>query len=100
MLQLLLLFACLNAVSLQTLQSFPKLTNVRDFDDFLRQTGKVYLDEKEREFRESIFVATKSLVDLNNRHSSSYKLSLNAFADMTRKELSSLLGSKLSVEGE
>ncbi|XP_030554227.1 cathepsin L1 [Drosophila novamexicana] len=100
MLQLLLLLAWLNAVSLQKLQSFPRLCNVRDFDDFLRQTGKVYPDEREREFRESIFAAKKSLVDLSNSRVSSYRLNINTLADMTRKEVATLLGSKISTQGE
>ncbi|KAH8404005.1 hypothetical protein KR215_007923 [Drosophila sulfurigaster] len=98
---LLLLLGCLSAVSPQALQSFPKLCDVRDFDDFLLKTGKVYPDEREREFRESIFVAKKSLVDLtNNKVGGSYKLNINIFADMTRKEVSTLLGSKISTQGE
>lgn len=99
-LQWLLLLGCLKAVSLQTLQTFPKLCDVRDFDDFLHKTGKVYPDEREREFRESIFAAKKSLVDLTNSRGSGYRLSLNSFADMTRKEISTLLGSKISYQGE
>lgn len=99
-LQLLLLMVCLSAVSLQTLQSFPKLCEVRDFDDFLRQTGKMYPDQREREFRESIFLAKKSLIDLSNNRVSSYRLNLNILADMTRKEVSTLLGSKISFQGE
>lgn len=73
---------------------------MRDFDDFLRQTGKVYPDEREREFRESIFAAKKSLVDLSNSRVSSYRLNINTLADMTRKEVATLLGSKISTQGE
>ncbi|EDW00714.1 procathepsin L [Drosophila grimshawi] len=100
MLQLLVLLALLNAASSQTLQSFPKLCNVRNFDDFLEQTGKVYTDEREREFRESIFAAKKSLVDLSNSRVGSYRLSINILADLTRKEVATLLGSKISTQGE
>ncbi|KAL7738100.1 hypothetical protein ACLKA6_006447 [Drosophila palustris] len=99
-LQWILLLGCLNAVSPQALQTFPKLCDVRDFEDFLHKTGKVYPDEREREFRESIFAAKKSLVDLTNSRVGSYRLSLNTFADMTRKEIATLLGSKISYQGE
>ncbi|TDG51123.1 hypothetical protein AWZ03_002486 [Drosophila navojoa] len=99
-LQLLLLFACLNAVSLQTLQLFPKLTKVTNFDDFLRQTGKIYLDANEREFRKSIFLKTKTIVDLSNIYVTSYTLTINVFSDMTTKETSPLLGSKRTAIGE
>lgn len=100
MLQLLLLFACLSAVSLQTLQLFPKLTKVSNFDDFLRQTGKIYLDENELEFRKSIFIKTKTVVDLSNIYVTSYTLTINVFSDMTTKETNPLLGSKRTAIGE
>ncbi|EDW79732.2 uncharacterized protein Dwil_GK17860 [Drosophila willistoni] len=99
----LLLLACLDAVSSQGLQSFPKLCDVNTFDDFLEQTGKVYSDA-ERLYRESIFGAKKALIDLTNKNADigvgGYRLTLNTLADMTNKEISTLLGSKVSTGGE
>ncbi|SPP74269.1 blast:Cathepsin L [Drosophila guanche] len=103
-LQLVLGWVCLGAVSLQSLQSFPKLCDVHNFDEYLRQTGKNYADDGERAYRESIFAAKKSLIDLSNRNADSgfsgYRLSLNPLADMTKKEIATLLGSKVSESGE
>ncbi|XP_030388251.1 cathepsin L1 [Scaptodrosophila lebanonensis] len=100
---LLLLLSYLSAVSL-ALQSFPKLCNIHNFDEFLEQTGKVYSDEREREFRESIFSAKKSLIDLGNKNAAagvaSFRMAVNVLADLTRKEVSRLYGSKLSFQGE
>lgn len=102
-LQLAMCLVCLGAVSLQQLQSFPKLCDIQNFDDFLRQTGKVYSDE-ERVYRESIFAAKMSLIALSNKNSdsgiSSFQLSVNPLADMTKKEIATLLGSKISDNGE
>ncbi|ALC42198.1 CG6347 [Drosophila busckii] len=100
LMRLLLVLSILSAVSCQVLQSFPKLCDVRNFDDFLQKTGKSYVDERERDYRESIFLAKKSLVDLTNTRAGGYKLSLNILADMTRKEVVTLLGSKISTQGE
>jgi len=95
--------AMLGAVSSQQLQSFPKLCDVQNFDDYLRQTGKVYSDE-ERTYRESIFAAKMSLITLSNKNAdngvSGFRLGVNPLADMTRKEVGTLLGSKVSEFGE
>ncbi|XP_016979575.1 procathepsin L [Drosophila rhopaloa] len=102
-LQLALGLVMLGAVSLQQLQSFPKLCDVQNFDDFLRQTGKVYSDE-ERVYRESIFAAKMSLITLSNKNADNgiagFRLGVNPLADMTRKEIGTLLGSKVSEFGE
>lgn len=88
----------------QSLQSFPKLCDVKDFDDYLQQTGKVYSDEKEKQFRESIFMGTKAVVDMGNKFAtlglSSFHMAINPLADLTHKENVKLLGSKITYTGE
>lgn len=86
------------------LYSFPKLCDVRSFDDYLQQTGKVYRDEQEKQFRESIFMSTKAVVDMGNKFAalglSSFHMALNPLADLTHKELRKLLGSRITFTGE
>ncbi|KAI8119989.1 Cathepsin L [Lucilia cuprina] len=86
------------------LHSFPKLCEVRNFDEFQQQTGKVYKDEKEKQFRESIFMGTKAVVDMGNKYAalglSSFHMNLNILADLTHKEVGKLLGSKITFTGE
>ncbi|XP_037952781.1 procathepsin L [Teleopsis dalmanni] len=87
-----------------SLQTFPKLCDVKNFDDFLQQTGKVYTDEKERQFREAIFIGKKSLVDLGNKNAGtgggSFRMSINPLADLTRAEVAKMTGSRISYSGE
>lgn len=83
---------------------FPKLCNVGNYDDFLAQTNKIYTDQKEKKFRETIFVAKKSIVDLQQKLCStracSFKMNLNALSDMTRSEISRMTGSSINSHGE
>ncbi|XP_013099952.1 procathepsin L [Stomoxys calcitrans] len=99
---LIVLIAC--PLSMAQSQIFPKLSNVKDFDDFLRQTGKVYIDPKERQLRESLFIAKKAYVDLGNKNAAdnkaSFTMNLNTLADLTHDEVSKLYGSKISFSGE
>lgn len=88
----------------QSLHSFPKLCDVQDFDDYLQQTGKVYTDEKERQYREAIFIGKKAVVDMGNKYAtlglSSFQMAINPLADLTHKETLKLLGSKITYTGE
>ncbi|XP_011180419.1 procathepsin L [Zeugodacus cucurbitae] len=85
-------------------QAFIKLCDVQNFDDYLAQTGKVYHDERERQYRESIFIAKKSLVDLTNKYAasglSSFRLNINPLADLTRREVGRLTASRITFIGE
>lgn len=85
-------------------QTFVKLCDVQNFDDYLAQTGKVYKDEKERQYRESIFIGKKSLVDLTNKYAasglSSFQLAINPLADLTRREVGRMTASRITFIGE
>ncbi|XP_061391827.1 procathepsin L-like [Musca vetustissima] len=87
-----------------SLQSFPKLCNVQDFQDYLQQTGKVYNDPREYQFRESIFLAKKSVVDTGNKYAgqglASFNMAINPLADLTHAEITRLFGSKITYIGE
>ncbi|KAM8711597.1 hypothetical protein ACLKA7_012160 [Drosophila subpalustris] len=83
----------------------PALTNVQNFGDFVAQSGKTYLSAAERQLREGIFSARKSLVDAKNlafkNGASTYELAVNAFADLTNAEfLKQLTGLRKSPSGE
>ena len=87
-----------------SLSSFPKLCDVRNYDDYLQQTGKVLHDEQERAFRETIFKAKQSVVDMGNKYAAlglmSFHMALNPLADLTEKEVAKLLGSRITFKGE
>lgn len=87
-----------------SLDEFPKLFDVKNFDDYLQQTGRVYTDPKEREFRESIFLAKKTYIEMGNKYAakgqSSFQMHINPLADMTHTEIQRLYGSKISIPGE
>jgi len=87
------------------LKSVPVISNVETFADFASQTGKSYVDAADRQLREGLFAARKSLVDSNNAAfaagSQTYQLAVNAFSDLTNLEfLKQLTGNKKSAEGE
>lgn len=88
----------------ESLQTFQKLCDVRDFEDFLQQTGKVYNDPTERKFRESIFLAKKGVVDMGNKYAalgaSTFNMAINTLADLTHDEVAHLYGSKITFTGE
>ena len=95
----------LSAVTLcDSLSSFPKLCDVRNYDDYLQQTGKVLRDEQERVFRESIFKAKQAVVDMGNKYAAlglmSFNMALNPLADLTQSEVAKLFGSKITFKGE
>lgn len=100
---ILLLFIALPTFAI-ALDSFPKLVNVKNFDDYLKQTGKTYPNAKERELREALFRAKKTIMELINQQAavglSTFKLDLNALADMTHTEIAKMTGSKISYTGE
>lgn len=85
-------------------QTFNKLCDVQNYDDYLTQTGKIYNDDRERQYRESIFIAKKSLVDLTNKYAasglSSFHLAINPLADLTRREVGRLTASRITFIGE
>ncbi|XP_068143816.1 cathepsin L-like [Drosophila tropicalis] len=83
----------------------PALRDVQDFGDFLTQSGKTYLNEADRALHENVFAARKNLVDAGNKAfsqgTSTYKLAVNAFSDLTNAEfLSQLTGLRKSNQGE
>ncbi|ALC41072.1 CG4847 [Drosophila busckii] len=83
----------------------PKLDNVRNFDDFIAQSGKSYLSAADRTLREGLFSNRKSLVDVANSAfasgQSSFELAVNAFADLTNAEfLKQLTGLRRSPAGD
>ncbi|XP_064543542.1 procathepsin L [Drosophila montana] len=87
------------------LPSPPVLSNVQNFGDFLAQSGKSYLSAADRQLREGIFSARKTLVDAKNAAfksgASTYELAVNAFADLTNAEfLKQLTGLRKSSSGD
>lgn len=102
---LLTLTFLLNGITFcDSLSSFPKLCDVRNYDDFLQQTGKVLHDEQERLYRETIFMGKKAVVDMGNKYAAlglmSFHMALNPLADLTHKEVTRLLGSRITFRGE
>nr|XP_044249210.1 procathepsin L-like [Drosophila takahashii] len=80
----------------------PVLANIQNFDDFLNQTGQA-LSEADRTFRESLFLASKNLVDAGNeafaKGAFTFQLAINAFADLSHEEfVKQLTGRKRSPE--
>uniref|UniRef100_A0A1A9VL08 Peptidase C1A papain C-terminal domain-containing protein n=1 Tax=Glossina austeni TaxID=7395 RepID=A0A1A9VL08_GLOAU len=83
------------------LEKVPFVQDVKDFYDFVKQTGKSYATTAERTLREGIFNARKALVEAENQLHAGYELALNAFADLTKEEfLSQLTGNRKSPQAE
>ncbi|XP_036333892.1 cathepsin L1 [Rhagoletis pomonella] len=84
--------------------SFPDLSNVRDFGDFIAKTGKTYASAAERQLHEATFGARQQLVNAHNAAlsaSKGFELGLNQFADLPFAEfLNKLTGNKKSASGE
>ncbi|KAL5290495.1 CERCAM family protein [Megaselia abdita] len=86
---------------LSSIAQIPSLSSVRDFGQFVAQSGKSYATAAERTLREGIFAAKDKLVEANNAGNSGYTLAHNFFSDLSKGEfLQKLTGNRKSSAGE
>mmetsp|Transcript_25470 Transcript_25470/g.59281 ORF Transcript_25470/g.59281 Transcript_25470/m.59281 type:complete len:355 (+) Transcript_25470:56-1120(+) len=63
---------------------------LRAFEDFVREHGKVYSNEEERQQRFATFKANLAFIEAENAKGHPYTLGVNAFADQTPEEFGRL----------
>jgi len=64
------------------------------FDDFKVEFGRVYKDEAEESMRRKLFEESLAKVHMHNKQSSSWKIGVNKFSDMTTVEKKGFPGCK------
>jgi len=62
------------------------------FDDFKVEFGRVYKDEAEESMRRKLFEESLAKVHMHNKQSSSWKIGVNKFSDMTTVEKKAFRG--------
>lgn len=70
-------------------------TNQKEFQEFIKTHNKTYTSKNSQNYRYSIYLQNKSLIQEHNKTNSSYTLKINKFADLTWEEFQSNYLSKL-----
>ncbi|KAK1276315.1 hypothetical protein QJS04_geneDACA011010 [Acorus gramineus] len=83
-----LLIFCVCITTLQaTSRTYPEVSMKQKHEQWIARHGRMYADPAEKERRFKIFKDNVAFIEsFNNNGTRSYKLGVNAFADMTREE--------------